>query len=214
MRAPACSQAARHPDRLLARAHRDPAELARRQHHRRGRTAQLVDVVAEPRAVDQLDRGEQRVLAGVPAVAGEVEHVDLARPAPRPGRRSRPSPRSTARVRPRRGRPGDLLRAPRHPGPATRPTRSPGAAPRAAPASGSPTGGMVSGRPTRPGSRDHGVPARAPDGVSTSRRSPSERRATGPPAGRPTTAGSRRSAARRWRGQRAVRCAAAMSGRR
>ena len=42
-----------------------------------GGVRQLVDVVAEPRPVGQLDRGEQRVVAGVPAVAGEVQDVDL-----------------------------------------------------------------------------------------------------------------------------------------
>ena len=44
---------------------------------------------------------------------------------------------------------------------------------------------MVSGRPARPGSSDHGVPASQPDGVSTSRRSPIAG-STGPSSTSPT----------------------------
>ena len=67
-----------HADQLLAPAHRRAADLAGREQHDVGYGAELVDVVAEPRPVDELEAGEQRVLRGVPAVRGDVQDVDPA----------------------------------------------------------------------------------------------------------------------------------------
>ena len=56
-----------------------------------GMSSSLVDVVAEPRTVDQLETGEERVVGGVPAVCRDVEDVDVVRErsGPAPRRRSR-----------------------------------------------------------------------------------------------------------------------------
>ena len=67
---------ARHPDRLLAPAHRRATDLARRQHDNRGNPGHAVDVVPEQRAVGQLQAGEQRILHGVPTMRRDVQQID------------------------------------------------------------------------------------------------------------------------------------------
>ena len=213
VRAPACSQAALIPIASSPERTETRAELAGREHHRLRGAGELVDVVAEPRAVGELDGGEQRVLAGVPAVAGEVEHVDLGRQRGDPGggrvvaaqhRAHRATPSSRA---------GDLLLAardvrPGHETDAARPL--PVAALARSSSQRVADGGMVSGRPTSPGSSDHGVPASAPEGVSTTRRSPSRSGERGRPAARRPRPSRARRAARRGAASASSRWAAAI----
>ena len=68
-----------HADGLLAAKDGHLAELARREHDDGRSVRKKVDVVSEPRTVGELDGREQRVVAGVDAVSGEVEHVDPRR---------------------------------------------------------------------------------------------------------------------------------------
>ena len=134
----------------------------------------------------------------------------------RPARRARPPGRPRRRLR--AGPPGCRPRRPttaRRAGPPPRRGRRAGRPPGRAARGREPSpcrsqwvaeGGTVSGRPTRPGSRVHGVPARLPAGVSTSRRSPTSV-STGSTRERATVSRLRSQAGPDRAGHRARQCA-------
>ena len=147
---------------------RSSGRLAGRQDHRRRDRVELVDVVAEPRAVDELDPGEQRVVGRVPAMRGDVEDVDVGgqlahvarRGRRRPARSDRRPTTLIARV--------DLLGGsvdPRAGHEAGRPYIE-GSASAVQPTIVADRG-TVSGRPAKPGSSVHGTPASEPAGTIT-----------------------------------------------
>ena len=157
-----------------------------------GIDGELVDVVAEPRSVGQLETGEQRVVRRVPPVRRDVQDVDALRQRADgrgPWRRRRSAPRAR-RPSAARGL-ADLLLA--HERPADRRRARPASAASGRRATGEPqawpTEAPSASGPASPGSIDHGVPgqrrraAPRPPGRAASR----DRR-----AGRPAAAADRR----------------------
>ena len=173
MRAPACSQAADIP--IASSPERTET---RPSSHAESTTVEGVEAAGRCRS-----RTTGRRRARPPRTAGSRRCAGRARrgaarrprrPARPPGRRSRRRRRAPG-VRPGGRRAGDLLRPRATPGPATSPTRR---GPGAATAQLQPAGGR-GGDGERPADEAReerpGRPASAPDGVSTSRRSPSMR---------------------------------------
>ena len=167
----------------------DPAELAGREHDRRRGGGQRSRCRSRTTARRPARR---RRTAGCRRGGARGRRGGARRPVgqrARPGGRGRSAPSSTS------GAPAPLHEgraltssAPGDPRAGDQAERAPvvGAGTPQRAASGSPTCGIVSGRPVSPSSSDHGVPARLPDGVSTRRRSPtSGSTGSGPAGGRP-----------------------------
>ena len=211
-RAPACSQAVVIPISSSPQRTEERPTSQAESSTTSGTARELVDVVAEPRAVDEL-RGrrtsgsprECRPCAATCSTSTDSASSETAAAVAA-------SPTSTARAGPGLGRGAHLVLGARDPRAGDEPGgRRSAAASYGGPATRSRDWATVTGRPAARAAASTGTPASTPDGVSTTRRSPTASSSGATSSAASASSRWRRAPRARSRPSRPGRSAAAMS---